>query len=135
LYIMEVEQIVEKMSISTLIVKQMLERLGYRVTSCLNSLEALEIFRQDPDAFDLVVTDMTMPHMTGDQLTHELTSIKPTIPVIICTGFSERINEATAATMGIKGYLMKPVAINKMAYIVRNVLDGILDRTPDAGTS
>ena len=103
--------------------KQMLERLGYKVTMRVNSQEALEAFRAKPDYFDLVISDMTMPNMTGDQLAIELKEIRANIPVIICTGFSERINEENAEMMGIKGLLMKPVVKSDMAKMVRKVLD------------
>jgi len=103
--------------------KQMLERLGYHVTERTSSLDALKAFKANPSAFDLVVSDMTMPNMTGDQLAKELKSIRREIPVIICTGFSERINEENAHTLGIKGLLMKPVVRSEMAQMVRKVLD------------
>jgi len=103
--------------------KKMLERLGYRATTCTSSLEALEAFRENPAAFDLVITDMTMPDMTGDQLGKELISIRPDIPIIICTGFSERLNKKRAEELGIKGYLMKPVVKSDMAQMVRMVLE------------
>jgi signal transduction histidine kinase/ActR/RegA family two-component response regulator len=103
--------------------RQMLERLGYHVTSRMSSIEALEAFKADPDAFDLVVTDMTMPNMTGDQLARELISIRPDTPIIICTGFSEWINEGKAAAMGIKGFLSKPIVRSEMAHTVRRILD------------
>lgn len=102
---------------------QILERLGYRITARTSSIEALEAFRANPDVFDLVMTDMTMPNMTGDQLAKELISIKPDIPVIICTGFSENINQEKAKNIGIKGFLMKPIAKSEMAQMVRKVLD------------
>jgi PAS domain S-box-containing protein len=103
--------------------RQMLERLGYHVTSRVSSVEALEAFRANPNAFDLVVTDMTMPNMTGDQFAKELLSIRPEIPVIICTGFSEGITPDKATTMGIKGFLMKPIIKSEMSRTVRKVLD------------
>lgn len=103
--------------------KQMLERLGYHVTSRINSVEALEAFKANPDAFDLVLTDMTMPNMTGDQLARELISIKPDIPIIICTGFSEKISQKRAKDFGIKGFLMKPIIKSEMAHVIRKVLD------------
>ncbi len=71
----------------------------------------------------LVITDMTMPNMTGDRLARELISIKPDVPVVICTGFSERINEKSAKAIGIKGFLMKPVTMFEMAEMIREVLD------------
>ena len=103
--------------------KQMLERLGYRVTSLINSPEALAVFKTDPDAYDLVVTDMTMPSLTGDLLAKELISIRPDMPVIICTGFSERIDKEKAAAIGISAFLMKPVVKSEMARLVRKLLD------------
>jgi CheY-like chemotaxis protein len=105
--------------------KQMLERLGYNATTRVNSLEALEAFKANSDLFDLVVSDMTMPNMTGDQLARELIAIRPDIPIIICTGFSERINQEKAAAIGVKGFLMKPIVKSEMANMVRKVLDGV----------
>jgi len=103
--------------------KQMLERLGYRVTFRVSSLEALEAFKASPEAYDLVITDMSMPNMTGDRLASELIAIRPDIPIIICTGFSDRINPDQANAMGIKGFLMKPVVKAELAAFVRKVLD------------
>ncbi len=103
--------------------KQSLERLGYQVTMRVNSLEALEAFRTKPDSFDLIMTDMTMPNMTGDQLAGEIKSIRSDIPIIICTGFSERINDENAGNLGISGVLMKPAIKSEMAKMVRKVLD------------
>ena len=103
--------------------KQMLERLGYKVTMCVNSLEVLEIFNANPDLFDLVISDMNMPQMTGDRLACKLIAIRPDIPIIICTGFSERLNQEKAETYGIKGFLMKPVVKSDIAKMVRKVLD------------
>jgi PAS domain S-box-containing protein len=102
---------------------QILERLGYSVTACTNSMDALEAFRASPGTFDLVLTDMTMPHLTGIQFAKELISIRPHIPIIICTGFSEKINEKKAKALGIKGFLMKPVVKSDMAQMVRRVLN------------
>ena len=103
--------------------KTILERLGYHITSHTGSIEALEVFKAKADTFDLVITDMTMPNMTGDQLAKELLAVKPDIPIIILTGFSERISKATIETMGVKGLLMKPVVISDMALEIRRVLD------------
>jgi len=103
--------------------RQILERLGYRVTTYTHSVDALNGFRADPDGFDLVITDMTMPIMTGDLLAREMISIRPDIPVIICTGFSERINRERADAIGIKGFMMKPVSKSDMGTMVRKVLD------------
>jgi nitrogen-specific signal transduction histidine kinase/ActR/RegA family two-component response regulator len=109
--------------------KQMLERLGYHVTVRVNSLEALEAFRANPGAYDLVMTDMAMPNMTGDQLARKLIAIQPDLPVIICTGFSERIDQCKAAELGIKGFLMKPIVRSEMAQMVRSVCDAAAKRT------
>lgn len=103
--------------------KQMLERLGYLVVERTSSIDALEAFKADPDRFDLVITDMTMPNMTGDRLAKALIHIRPGIPIIICTGYSEAISRETVASMGIKGFLMKPVVRSEMARMVRHVLD------------
>ena len=103
--------------------KQMLERLGYHVTARTNSLEALKTFIATPAAFDLVITDMAMPNMTGEQLTKELISIRPNIPIIICTGFSEKLDARKAEKIGVKGFLMKPLLKSKMAKTVRRVLN------------
>ncbi|ACL04211.1 multi-sensor hybrid histidine kinase [Desulfatibacillum aliphaticivorans] len=103
--------------------KQMIERLGYHVTACTSSTEALRVFEANPHAFDLVLSDMTMPGMTGDLLSIKMRSIRPDMPVIICTGFSEKINEENAKAAGIKGLLMKPIIKSEMAKLIRTVLD------------
>jgi len=103
--------------------KEMLKHFGYEVTSRTSSIEALELFRTKPDRFDLVITDMTMPNMTGDKLAKELIKIRPDIPIIICTGFSERISEEKAKGMGIKAFAMKPLVMQDLAKTVRKVLD------------
>jgi len=102
---------------------QMLSRLGYQVTVKNSSGDALDTFKSNPDSFDLVISDMTMPGMTGDQLSKALLSIQPNIQIIICTGFSERINEEESKNIGVKGFLMKPVVKAEMAQMVRQVLD------------
>jgi len=103
--------------------KRMLERLGYQVTSRTSSLEALEAFRANPDRFDLIITDMAMPNMPGDKLSVELTKIRPDIPVLLCTGFSEIMSEERAASLGIKGFLLKPIVMKDLAQKIRDVLD------------
>jgi len=104
--------------------KQMLERLGYHVTARNNSIDALEAFRANPDKFDLIITDLTMPNMTGDKLAGELINIRSDIPVILCTGFSELISKEKAESLGIKGFLMKPVVMKDLSSTIRKVLDG-----------
>jgi CheY-like chemotaxis protein len=103
--------------------QQMLEHLGYTVTSSTDSQKALELFTHNPEDFDLVITDMTMPHMTGDRLARRLLDIKPEIPVILCTGFNEAITEEKALSMGIQKFVMKPVVKNELASTIRAVLD------------
>jgi CheY-like chemotaxis protein len=102
----------------------MLERLGYKVVTKTNSLEALELFRANPNEFDLVITDMTMPKMTGDELAGELLQIKPDIPIILCTGFSAMIDEDKARAMGIRAFIFKPILKRDIAETIRKVLDG-----------
>ncbi|MFH2060243.1 MAG: ATP-binding protein [Pseudomonadota bacterium] len=103
--------------------KQVLERLGYHVTTRTGSTEAFEAFKANPSKFDLIISDMTMPGMTGVQLCNEIKKIRPGIPVIICSGFSDQINEETSKKLGIQGYVMKPVIIREIAKIIREVLN------------
>ncbi len=102
--------------------QQMLKKLGYHVTARTSSIETLEAFRAAPDKFDLVITDMTMPNMTGVQLAKKLFNIRPDIPILICTGFSEKISEHKAKAMGIRGYVMKPVVKSELAKKIREVI-------------
>jgi PAS domain S-box-containing protein len=103
--------------------KQILERLGYKVTSHTSSMEALEAFRINPDKFDLIITDMAMPNLSGDKLAVELIKICPDIPILLCTGFSENIPQEKLVSVGIKDFLMKPISIKDLAQKVREVLD------------
>jgi len=82
----------------------------------------LETFRDVPDKFDLVITDMTMPDMTGDQLSQKLLEIRSDIPIIICTGYSTKMDNAKAAATGIRGLVMKPVLLSEIAKKIREVL-------------
>ena len=102
---------------------KVLEQLGYSVTSRTSSVEALELFRSKPQAFDLVVTDMTMPNLTGDKLAIELMKVRSDIPVILCTGYSKKISEESAAKIGIKAFAYKPIVKADLAKAVRKVLD------------
>jgi len=103
--------------------KHTLERLGYKVTSLTDSIKALETFKNNPDQFDLIISDMTMPKMTGLMLADKIKAIRPSIPFIICSGFSEQIDEETSGDMGIQAYIAKPVIKRKMAKVIRNLLD------------
>lgn len=103
--------------------KQMLERLGYKVSERSSSVDALQAFKADIDSFDLVITDMSMPNMSGEQLAVKILAIRPDIPVIICSGFSEKMNGDLSKTIGVKGFLMKPVIKSVMTKEVRRILD------------
>lgn len=102
---------------------QILKRLGYLVTTRTSSVEALALFKSKPDDFDLVVTDMTMPDMTGDVLAVELMKIRPDIPIILCTGYSKKISDQAATEIGIKAFAYKPIVKADLAKSVRKVLD------------
>lgn len=102
-----------------------LQSLGYHVTAQANPRKALEMFRSNPDRFDLIITDMTMPGMTGDRLIAEIRGIRPNLPTILCTGFSERIDEERALLLSAREYALKPVGRKQLATIIRKVLDGI----------
>jgi signal transduction histidine kinase len=103
--------------------RQILQRLGYQVTACTSSVEALTRFQENPGAFDLVITDMTMPHMTGKELAEKLLMIKPELPIILCTGFSETITEEAAQRVGIQAFILKPIVMADLANTMRGVLD------------
>jgi CheY-like chemotaxis protein len=103
--------------------ESMLKKLGYGVETRTRPYEALEIFGKSPDKFDLVISDMTMPGMTGDILAAELMKIRPDIPVVVCTGYSERMDEQRARDLGIKGLIMKPFTIRGLSKTVRDTLD------------
>lgn len=103
--------------------KLMLEKMGYQVSIRTSSVEVLEAFRKAPHKYDLVITDQTMPNMTGTQLTRELMRIRPDIPVILCTGFSETINNENFKALGIRAFVMKPIIKNEISRVIREVLD------------
>jgi len=102
--------------------KHLLERLGYHVTVRTSSIEALEAFRTSPDRYDLVITDQTMPNLSGIQLTSELLRIRSDIPIILCTGFSEAVNVENYKSMGIRGFVMKPIVKKDIAKTIRKAL-------------
>ncbi len=102
---------------------RMLERLGYQVTEKNNPIEALDLFSQQPDQYDLLMTDLTMPGLTGKQLSRKVLGINPVFPIIICTGFSENMDEDEAERIGAKAFLMKPIVLSDMAQVVRRILD------------
>lgn len=102
--------------------REMLEELGYEVVVTTSSAEALEIFRAHPDRYDLVLTDMTMPGLTGKELAVELLAIRPELPIILCTGYSEIISEEEAKSMGIREFAMKPLNLRTIAELIRKAL-------------
>jgi len=103
--------------------KRILESLGYGVVARNSCIEALELFKEKKDHFDIVITDMTMPHMTGEKLAEKLMQIRPDIPVILCTGFSFMIDEQKALNMGIRAFISKPMLKQEIADTIRKVLD------------
>jgi len=104
-------------------IQSMIERLGYEVTARTSSIEAQEAFRANPDRFDLVITDFTMPNMTGMELAKKLLKLRSDVPIILCTGYSDQINEDKAKRNGIRAFVMKPVALSEIANSIRKVLD------------
>jgi PAS domain S-box-containing protein len=104
-------------------IRRMLERMGYTVLSMTDSTTALERFKSAPGDFDLVITDMSMPKMSGDQLAGELIKVRNGIPILLCTGHSDTIDEKKAKQIGIKGFAMKPLDTGKLARAVREILD------------
>jgi PAS domain S-box-containing protein len=105
--------------------KQILASLGYNVVIRTSSIEALEYFKAQPDKIDLVITDMTMPKMTGEVLANELRRVRSDIPVILCTGFSARMDEKNPMDMGIQAFVSKPVLKREIAEAIRTVLDSL----------
>ena len=103
--------------------EQMIKRLGYRVDCRTSPYEALEAFKDHPEKYDTVITDMTMPGMSGEVFAKEILKLRPDIPVIICTGFSNMMSQEKANEAGIKGFLMKPVTLSDLSECIRKVLD------------
>jgi len=104
-------------------VGQMLKQLGYEVVTIRESYEALELFRKEPDRFDLVITDMTMPGMTGIDLARKLLTARPNIPIILCSGSIDQALKGKAAAAGILEFMAKPISVKSVAKTVRKVLD------------
>ena len=103
--------------------KRLLGSLGYDVVTCANAADALELFRSNPDGFDIVITDMTMPEMTGDRMAAEMMRIRSDLPVIVCNGSNELLSTQRVQEVGIRALLMKPFLKNEAAKIIRDVLD------------
>ena len=100
----------------------MLEQLGYTVTSFNDSRAAYDAFAEHPDAFDLVITDQTMPGLTGTQLAEKILKIHQGQPIILCTGFSELVSEEKAKAMGIRLLVLKPINMHQLALLIREAL-------------
>jgi CheY-like chemotaxis protein len=103
-------------------IQNVLEQLGYTVVATTDSMEALKLFQEDPQAFDLVITDQTMPRLTGIKLAEELLLIRPDVPIILCTGFSETVDANGAKAIGIRQFLMKPFSIAEISETLRRAL-------------
>jgi len=103
--------------------KKIIENFGYQVVGVEDSMEALEIFKNNPDDFDLVISDITMPNITGEDFAKKILSIKPDIPIILCTGYSDIISERHAKKIGIKKYIMKPFSGQKIAEAINEVFN------------
>lgn len=103
------------------IMEEFLKHFGFIVTATTSSLKALETFRAGPGIFDLVITDMTMPGMTGASLAEEILRLRPEIPIILCSGHSSFINEDIAKAMGIREYLKKPVFLNDLKGAIERI--------------
>ena len=103
--------------------KATLESLGFEVTATSNPLHALELFRQNPESFDAIITDLTMPKMTGMELASEINSIRPDIPIIICTGFDNFRADFDVGHFGIQAVLRKPVPRAELARTISSILD------------
>ncbi|MBN2082360.1 PAS domain S-box protein [bacterium] len=104
------------------IVKELLVLLGYQVTACTDSRKALELFKADQQAYDLVLTDQTMPDLTGAELAEQLLSLRPDLPVVLMTGYSQRLSPEEAHLKGIRDYLLKPVSKQNLAKAIRQAL-------------
>ncbi len=103
--------------------KDVTERLGYSVTAKTDSLEALKLFKNNPSQFDLVITDQTMPNMTGAEFAEQLLKLRPGLPIILCTGYSSKIDKVKARQIGIREFASKPLNKNEIAKLIRQVLD------------
>ncbi len=106
-----------------LLAERMLNYLGYQVVCCSSGQEALEKVRENHAAFDLVITDQSMPLMPGTELAHQLLAIRPDLPIILCTGYSSMVDEEQALVMGIRGFLLKPLSVTVLAREIRKNLD------------
>jgi len=116
-------------SLQVELARKSLGNLGYQVVAFTDSIEALRQFKETPDDFDLVITDLTMPKMTGKMLAQEMHTLRPNLPIILCSGYSDSISKEKALEMGIHDCLMKPIALKDLAQIIRKVIDNGNPRT------
>lgn len=107
--------------------KEMLERMGYAVTVHTSGSEALAVFMEDPDRFDLVITDQTMPGMTGIELARQILAVRPALPIILCTGFSSVVDEEAARGAGIREFALKPLSREMIGQLIRKICDTTID--------
>jgi len=103
--------------------KKFLQRQGYTVTAIRSSAEALRIFQENPQRFDAVITDQTMPQMTGQELAVNLLEIQPELPIILYTGYSHQVDKESAEAAGIRAFLNKPIAIGDLANTLRQIFE------------
>ena len=113
---------VDDESVLVNLAEKMLSKLGYTLETRTSSSEALELFQKDPDKYDLIITDMTMPGMTGDRLAQKFMEIRQDIPIILCSGYSEHISKDKAKKIGIREFVMKPLEMKELAKTIRKVL-------------
>jgi len=114
---------VDDEEIITRVVEKMLSRLGYKVTARTDSEEALDLFRAQPGSFDMVITDLTMPKLSGIELTRELKKLRPDLPILMATGHGKIVSEETANSLGVAALVSKPFRIKEIAKTIRQVLD------------
>ncbi len=119
----ESDMIVDNEEHLVFLMKTILGRLGYNVTAMSNSLETLEIFKKDPQRYDLIITDLTMPHLTGDKLASEVIAIRPDMPVIIATGYTDAVDSEKVKQSGITAFVSKPYKKQDLAKTIRLILD------------
>ncbi|MCD4675296.1 MAG: response regulator, partial [Desulfobacula sp.] len=105
------------------VTKVFFEQYGYHVLTFTDGIQAFEAFNEKPDQFDLIITDMTMPKITGDKLATKILNIRPDIPIILCTGYSHKISKEEARDLGIRQYIEKPIVLKDLIVSVRKTLD------------
>jgi CheY-like chemotaxis protein len=110
--------------------KMQLEKLGYLVDARTSSFESIDLFANDPGKYDLVMTDMTMPGITGKELAEKMIEIRADIPIVLCSGLNHQIDKDDAKQMGIKAFVMKPFKLQEIAHTIREVLDEALSGQP-----